>query len=108
VNHFSRRDLGLDRIEEADELLMPMAPHVAADNGAIEDVKGREQRGGTVTLVVVRHRPRAPRLHRQPRLGTVERLNLAHMGIDGSRCSDQIFMVKFLSLFRVQGLSPFA
>jgi hypothetical protein len=40
---------------------------------------GSEQRGGTVTLVVVRHRPRAPWLHRQPRLGTVERLNLAFL-----------------------------
>jgi hypothetical protein len=78
------------------------------DDGAVEDVEGNEQRGGTVTLVVVRHRPRASRLHRQPRLGTVERLNLAHMGIDGSRRSDQIFIVKFLSLFRIQGLSPFA
>jgi hypothetical protein len=56
----------------------------------------------------VRHRPRAAWLHRQPRLGTVERLNLAHMGIDGSRGSDQIFIVKFRSLFRIQGLSPFA
>ena len=33
VNHFSRGDLGLDRIEEADELLVPMALHVAADDG---------------------------------------------------------------------------
>jgi hypothetical protein len=99
VDHFSRRDLCLDRIEEADELLMPMALHVAADDGAIEDVEGGEQRGGTVTLVVVRHRPGAARFHRQPRLGTVERLNLAHMGIYGSRCSDQIFIVKFPSLF---------
>jgi hypothetical protein len=96
---FSRRDLRLDRIEKADEVLAPMALHVAPDDSAIEDVKGSEQRGGTVTLVVVRHRPGAARLHRQPRLGTVERLDLAHMGIYGSRCSDQIFIVKFLSLF---------
>jgi hypothetical protein len=93
VDHFSRRDLRLDRTEEADELLMPMALHVAADDGAIEDVEGGEQRGGTLTLVDVRHRPGAARFHRQPRLGTVERLDLAHMGIYGSRCSDQIFIV---------------
>jgi hypothetical protein len=61
VNHFSRRDLGLDRIEEANELLVPMALHVAADDGAIEDVEGGKQRGGTVTLVVVCHRPGAAR-----------------------------------------------
>jgi hypothetical protein len=33
VAHFSRRDLRLDRIEEADELLVPVALHVAADDG---------------------------------------------------------------------------
>ena len=72
-------DLLLDRIGEADEPLVAMVPHVAADDGAIEDVEGGKQRGGTVTFVVVRHRPRAPWLHRQPRLGTVERLNLAFL-----------------------------
>jgi hypothetical protein len=41
VDHFSRKDLRLDRIEEADELLVPMALHVAADDGAIEDVELR-------------------------------------------------------------------
>ena len=87
---------------------MPMALHVAADDGAIEDVEGGEQRSGTVTLVVVRHRPGAARLHRQARLGTVERLDLAHMGICGSRCSDQDYIVNFLSLLDIQGLSPFA
>ena len=34
--------------------------------------------------------------------------NLAHMGIYGSRCSDQIYIINFLSLLRIQGLSPFA
>ena len=108
VDHFSHRHLRLDRIEEADELLVAMVLHVAADDGAIEDVEGGEQRGGAVTFVVVRHRPGAARLHRQSRLGAVERLDLAHMGICGSRCSDQDYIVNFLSLLRIQGLSPFA
>ena len=34
--------------------------------------------------------------------------HLAHMGICGSRCSDQDYMVNFLSLLGIQGLSPFA
>ena len=34
---FPRRHLRLDGIEEADELLVPMALHVAADDGAVED-----------------------------------------------------------------------
>jgi hypothetical protein len=47
-------------------------------------------------------------LHRQTGLGAVERLDLAHMGICGSRCSDQDYIVNFLSLLGIQGLSPFA
>src|ERR1700688_4567559 len=90
VDHFSHRDLLLDRIEEADELLVAMVLHVAADDGAIEDVEGCEQRGGAVTFVVVRHRPGAARLHRQSRLGAVECLDLAHMGIRGSRSTSLI------------------
>jgi hypothetical protein len=31
-----------------------------------------------------------PLAQRQDRLGAVQRLNLAHMGICGSRCSDRI------------------
>jgi hypothetical protein len=50
----------------------------------------------------VRHRPSAARLHRQPRLGAVERLDLAHMGILGSRCSDQHHFINFLPSFRIQ------
>src|SRR4030081_1683659 len=48
-----------------------------ADDGAVKDVEGCEQRGGAVTFVVVRHRPGTARLHRQTRLGAVERLDLA-------------------------------
>src|SRR5260370_12091827 len=77
VDYFSHRDLLLDRVEEADELLMAMALHVAADDGAVEDVEGCEQRGGAVTFVVVRHRPGTARPHRQTRLGAVARLDLA-------------------------------
>ena len=56
---------------------MAVTLHVAADDSAVEDVESREQRGGAVAFVVVRHRPSAARLHRQPRLGAVERLDLA-------------------------------
>ena len=40
-------------------------------------IEGCKQRGGAVTFVVVRHRPGTAWLHWQPRLGTVERLDLA-------------------------------
>ena len=74
---FSDRYLRLDGIEEADELLVPVALHVTADDGAVEDVESSEQRGGAVTFVVVGHGSGAARLHRQTGLGAVERLDLA-------------------------------
>jgi hypothetical protein len=62
-----------------------------------------------MTFVVVCHRPGTAGLHRQTRLGSVKRLDLAHMGICGSRCSIQDSMVNLRSsLLRIQGLSPFA
>ena len=56
---------------------MAVALHAAADDGAVEYAEGGEQGGGAVALVIVRHGVAAPRLDRQPRLGAVERLDLA-------------------------------
>jgi hypothetical protein len=44
----ARWHFGLDSIQEADELLMPMALHTATDHPAVEHVKRGEQRGGAV------------------------------------------------------------
>ena len=44
VDDLAGRHLGLDGVEEADELLVPVALHVAADDGAVEHVEGGEQR----------------------------------------------------------------
>ena len=77
VDRLSLGDLRVDLIEEADELLMPMTFHVAADDGAIENVERGEQCGRAVALVVVGHRTGPSRLHRQSRLGAVEGLDLA-------------------------------
>ena len=47
VDHLAGRHLGLDRVKEGlDKLLMAMALHVAADDGAVEDVERGEQGGG--------------------------------------------------------------
>ena len=35
----------LDRVEEAEELLVPVALHAAADHRAVEDIEGGEQGG---------------------------------------------------------------
>src|SRR4029077_9287471 len=75
VDRFSLRYPSLDGVEEADELLMAVALHVVPDDGAVEYVEGGEQRRGAVTLVVVG----AARLHWQPGLSSVERLDLAFL-----------------------------
>ena len=49
----ARRHLRFDGVEEADELLVPVALHIAADDGAVEDVEGREQCRRAMTLVVM-------------------------------------------------------
>src|SRR3954447_8880439 len=56
VDHLAGRHLGLDRVQEAHELLMAVALHVAADGGPVEDVERSEQGRGAMALVVVRHR----------------------------------------------------
>ena len=48
MDQLAGRHLCLDGVEEADELLMAMALHVAADDVAFEDIEGGEQRRGAV------------------------------------------------------------
>lgn len=43
VDLLSRRHLRFDGVEKADELLVPVALHIAADDGAVEDVGGRDR-----------------------------------------------------------------
>src|SRR5450631_1475663 len=77
MDRLSRRNLLLNGVKEANEFLMAMALHVAADHRAVEHVERREQRRRAVSLIVVRHGPGAALLQRQTGLGAVERLNLA-------------------------------
>ena len=78
----SGRNRALDGVEKADELLMPVALHVAPDDRSVEHVHRGEQGRRPVPLVVVGHRPGAPLLQRQAGLGAVERLDLALL-VDG-------------------------
>src|SRR5678815_1031559 len=71
MDRLSRRDLRLDGVEEADELLVAVALHVATDDGAVEDVEGGEQRRRAMAFVVVGHGPGAALLHRQAGLGAI-------------------------------------
>ena len=89
VNELSGRHLRLNGIQEADELLVPMALHTSADDLAFEHVESSEQRRCAVALVVVGHRTGATFLHRQAGLGAVEGLDLRllidrkHDGVGG-------------------------
>lgn len=89
MHGLARWRLGFDGVEEADEFLMPMALHVAPDDGAIQHVQSGKERRGAVAFVVVRHGPEPPLLQRQTGLGAVERLDLAllvnreHDGMSG-------------------------
>jgi hypothetical protein len=51
VDQLARGNRRINGVEEADELLMAAALHVAADDGAIEHVESGKQCGGAVTLV---------------------------------------------------------
>ena len=79
MDQLAGRDRGLDRVEEADELLVPVPLHAPAQHRAVEHVQGREQRRRAVALVVVGRGRRPTLLHRQPRLGAVERLDLGFL-----------------------------
>ena len=54
--------------------------HALADGLAFQHIERRKQRRNAVTLVVVSHGAGASLLHRQPRLGAVQRLDLASHG----------------------------
>jgi len=65
--------VGLDGVEEADELLMAVTLHAAGPDGTLEHVEGGKQRGRAVALVVVGHGRTSAGLERQAGLGAVER-----------------------------------
>ena len=77
VQFFAGRRQLVDHAEKLQPLLMTMPVVAHADHGAIQRVHGREQRGGSVSLVVVGHGSAAPLLQRQPGLRAVQRLDLA-------------------------------
>jgi hypothetical protein len=87
------RNLGLDLVEEANELLVPVALHALPDDRAIEHVERRKKRGRSVALIVMCHGPGASLIDRQARLGAIQGLNLGflverkHHGMGGRiRC----------------------
>jgi hypothetical protein len=63
VNITVYRDLGVNRVQEANELLVSVVLHVASDDRPIEYVQSGEERRGSVALVIVGHSAQAALLH---------------------------------------------
>ncbi len=76
VDGLAGRDLALDGVQEADELLMAVALHAAADDLALKHIEGGEQGGRAVALVIMGHGPGSPLLEGQAGLGAVQGLDL--------------------------------
>src|SRR5260370_5999688 len=74
VNVQLGRYLGLNDIQEPAELHRAMASVELTDDTAGLQVQRGKQGRGPVTFIVVRAALQLPRLHRQQRLGPVERL----------------------------------
>src|SRR3546814_15561580 len=74
VDAFVRRDGGLDGVEEADELLVAVPLHVAADDRYIEDIQRCEQRRHSMPLVVLGQGAGAPLLPGQDGPGGRKRI----------------------------------
>jgi len=79
MDQLAGRNRCLDRVEEAQELLVAVALHAAPDHGAVEHVEGREQRRGAVADVVVGRGRGLLLAHWQPGLGALERLDLGFL-----------------------------
>src|SRR2546422_305879 len=65
------------RHQEWLKFLMAMSAMTLTDHLAVQDVHRRKQCGGAIAFVVVRHRTASAFLQGQPRLGPIQRLNLA-------------------------------
>lgn len=79
MDRLACRNLRINGVEEADELLMAMALHVLANDGSVEHVEGCKKRGRAVPLVVVGHGAQLPLFHGQSGLGAVEGLDLGFL-----------------------------
>src|SRR6266540_5297873 len=70
------RDRSLDALQERQELRVPLTRQATLDHRAVENVEGREQRGGAVADVVMSLTGRDAGPKRQDWLGAIQRLNL--------------------------------
>ena len=57
VDDLTGRNLGLDHIQESDELMVPMPLHALSDDRTVENIKSGEKRGGAIALIIEGHHP---------------------------------------------------
>ena len=77
VNVLACGSLLVDEAEKRDPILICMAIPALAEYAAVQSVQGREQCGGSVPLVVMRHGCAPTFLHGQAGLRPIQRLDLA-------------------------------
>ena len=83
-------DLSIDLLEEAQELGRSVTLVAFADDEPRGDIERGKKRGRTMPHIAVRATLGYARHHRQDRLFAIECLDLAHMGIRGSRSTSLI------------------
>jgi len=70
-------DLAINQTQERQPFLVPMPRQAGGEDGALRDMEGGEARGGSMALVIVRHRAAATGLEGQVGLRAIQRLDLA-------------------------------
>ncbi len=68
--------LAVDPLQKPNELLVAMPRHTIADHAAVQQAQGGIQRRGAVAFVIVSQGATTPLLQRQPRLSSIQGLNL--------------------------------
>ena len=69
--------LAIDETQELQPFLMAMTLHASGHHTAVEGVESGKQRGGSMPLVIMRHRMGTALFHGQTGLATVKSLDLA-------------------------------
>src|SRR5215472_4983199 len=77
MNLQPRRNAGVEMFEKAQKLLVAVARLALGDNRTMQHVERREQSGGAVAVIIVGYAFDVAQAHRQHRLGTFQRLDLA-------------------------------
>jgi dihydroxyacetone kinase len=72
-----RRDAGIDLLQEPEKLLVPMARLALGNDLAVGDVECREQGRRAVAFIIMREAISIAEAHRQHRLSSLQRLDLA-------------------------------